>query len=120
MDRLRYLTKARVYLLEGKYQKAYGLLQKMSYYAEKQKRIFIRMEVLVLLAVLQRRLGRETWKETLQTAISQAEGFSTEQIARSLKISQSTVKYHSKETYRKLGVSGKTAAVNEARNRKMI
>lgn len=193
MDRLRYLTKARVYLLEGKYQKAYGLLQKMSYYAEKQKRIFIRMEVLVLLAILQRRLGRETWKETLQTAISQAEeyhfvrllsreggallelleeedflwkdeafknqvfaeceqmaalypaylkrkvdekivlsgnalkilrlqaeGFSTEQIARSLKISQSTVKYHSKETYRKLGVSGKTAAVNEARNRKMI
>lgn len=50
----------------------------------------------------------------------QAEGFSTEQIAQSLRISQSTVKYHNKETYRKLGVSGKTAAVNEARNRKLI
>lgn len=193
MDRLRYLTKVRVYLLEGKYQKAYGLLQKMAYYAEKQKRTFIRIEVLILLAILQRRLGEEKWKETLQTGITQAEeyhfvrllsregcallellnaetfiwkkedfknqvfaeckqmaafypaylkkkgdeeivlsenalkilrlqaeGFSTEQIAKSLKISQSTVKYHCKETYRKLGVNGKTAAVNEARNRKMI
>ena len=50
----------------------------------------------------------------------QAEGCSTEQIAKSLKISPSTVKYHSRETCRKLGVNGKTAAVNEARNRKMI
>ena len=31
-----------------------------------------------------------------------------------------TVKYHCRETYRKLGVNGKAAAVNEARKRKLI
>ena len=193
LERLRYLTKIRVYIQEGKNQKAYGLLQKLSYYAEQQQRIYIRMEVLLLSAILRRRMGAGEWKDTLQACITQAEsyhfvrllsreggavlelleaepfvfqdasfkaqvfaecrrmaayypaylkkkgkgeivlpenalkilrlqaeGCSTEQIAKSLKISPSTVKYHSRETCRKLGVNGKTAAVNEARNRKMI
>ena len=50
----------------------------------------------------------------------QAEGFSAEKIAEMLNISKSTVKYHSQENCRKLGVKGKAAAVNEARKRKMI
>ena len=193
LERLRYLTKIRVYIQEGKNQKAYGLLQKLSDYAEQQQRIYIRMEVLLLSAILRRRMGAGEWKDTLQACITQAEsyhfvrllsreggavlelleaepfvfqdasfkaqvfaecrrmaayypaylkkkgkgeivlpenalkilrlqaeGCSTEQIAKSLKISPSTVKYHSRETCRKLGVNGKTAAVNEARNRKMI
>ena len=56
----------------------------------------------------------------LQILRLQAEGLSTEKIAQMLGISKSTVKYHSQENYRKLGVKGKAAAVNEARNRKMI
>ncbi len=50
----------------------------------------------------------------------QAEGYSTEKIAQILGITVSTVKYHSHETYRKLGVTSKTAAVNEARNWKLL
>ena len=50
----------------------------------------------------------------------QAEGYSTSQIARHLGITQYTVKYHIKETYRKFQVSSKTAAVNEAKNRGLL
>ena len=42
------------------------------------------------------------------------------QIAKELKISEATVKYHNKETYRKLGVRNKAAAITEARKRKLI
>lgn len=50
----------------------------------------------------------------------QAEGYSTEKIAKILGITVSTVKYHSHETYKKLGVTSKAAAVNEARNWKLL
>mgnify|MGYP000378057877 CR=1 FL=1 len=41
-------------------------------------------------------------------------------IAEKMKLSEATVKYHSRETYRKLGVKNKTAAIAEAKERKMI
>lgn len=192
MERLRYLTKVRVYLQNGQYQKAYRLLQQMLYYAQKLKRPYIYMETTLLMAITEYRL-EEPWQETLQTCITQAEeyhfvrllsreggavqellrkekfewkdlkfqeqvllecermaryypaylkekppgdivlsgnalkilrlqaeGFSAEKIAEMLSISKSTVKYHSQENCRKLGVKGKAAAVNEARKRKMI
>lgn len=46
----------------------------------------------------------------------QAEGKSSVQIAAALSITEATVKYHAKENYRKLGVSGKANAVLAARN----
>ncbi len=50
----------------------------------------------------------------------QASGHSTEQIAALLHISEATVKYHNRETYRKLGVNNKSAAIHEARKRKLV
>jgi LuxR family maltose regulon positive regulatory protein len=50
----------------------------------------------------------------------QAEGRTIAEIASVLNISERTVKYHSSETYRKLGVSGKTEAINRARDFKLI
>jgi LuxR family transcriptional regulator, maltose regulon positive regulatory protein len=50
----------------------------------------------------------------------QAEGLSVDEIAEALFITKNTVKYHNQETYKKLGVSGKTAAVQEARKRGII
>lgn len=50
----------------------------------------------------------------------QAEGYTTRKIAERLCITEHTVKYHNKETYRKLGVNSKVEAVNEARKRKLI
>lgn len=50
----------------------------------------------------------------------QAEGIPIREISRRLGIKEVTVKYHNQETYRKLGVNSRTAAVNEARRRKLI
>ncbi|EET60252.1 transcriptional regulator, LuxR family [Marvinbryantia formatexigens DSM 14469] len=193
LERFRYLTKARVYLQAGRYEAALGLLEELLYYAEKMKRTYIKMEASLLLAVTLYRLGREEWRETLQSCITcaegyhfvrlfsrecgavpdllevggiewtdegfqkqvleecrkmaklypgylcqgtdsevrlsgqavrilrmQAEGISIKEIARRLGIREDTVKYHNRETYRKLGVSSRTAAIHEARLRKLI
>ncbi|MDO4340619.1 MAG: LuxR C-terminal-related transcriptional regulator [Eubacteriales bacterium] len=50
----------------------------------------------------------------------QAEGVPIKEIAHRLGIKEATVKYHNQETYRKLGVNSRSAAVNEARRRKLI
>lgn len=50
----------------------------------------------------------------------QSEGLSSAAIAEKMKLSEATVKYHSRETYRKLGVKNKTAAIAEAKERKII
>lgn len=193
LERFRYLTKIRGYIQFGRYDKAYRLLQKMLYYAKEQKRDYIAMESMLLLAIVQYRMKEEGWKALLQECIEraeeyhfvrifsreggailkllkagdftwqsekyrkqvmkecekmgrqypfylkekmkgdivlsenalnilrlQAEGYRIEEIAEQLNITANTVKYHNRETYRKLGVSGKAAAVNEAKNRGLI
>lgn len=50
----------------------------------------------------------------------QAEGMSVENIAWQLGLSKAGVKYYNQETYKKLGVNNKTAAVAEARNRRLL
>lgn len=193
LERFRYLTKVRAYMQFGRYDKAYALLQKMLYYAEKQKRNYIAIESMLLLALAKYRMKEDGWEPLLQECIGraeeyrfvrvfsreggavlkllkeedftwqdegyrrqvfrecrkmesqypaylkkktegdialsenalnilrlQAEGYRVDEIAEYLHITSSTVKYHSKETYRKLGVSGKASAVNEAKNRGLI
>lgn len=58
--------------------------------------------------------------KALQILKLQALGCSNEVIAEELHISVSTVKYHCRENYRKLGVNGKAAAIAEARKRRLI
>jgi len=193
LERLRYLTKIRCYIQFGKYDRAYGLLQKMAYFAQVQQRVYIAMETKLLQAVVKYRMKESGWRELLQEAVTEAEdyhfvrlfsreggavlrvlregdfrwrddgfrkqvfreceqmekyypsylkektdgapvlsknalnilrfqadGYQTKEIAKLLGISANTIKYHSKETYRKLGVSSKTAAVSEAKNRGLI
>lgn len=50
----------------------------------------------------------------------QAEGLSVEEIAGQLNLSKAGVKYYNRETYKKLGVNNKTAAVIEARKRRLL
>ena len=50
----------------------------------------------------------------------QAEGLSVEAIAEQLGLSKAGVKYYNQETYKKLGVNNKAAAVTEARNRRLL
>ena len=50
----------------------------------------------------------------------QAEGLSVEHIAEQLGLSKAGVKYYNQDTYKKLGVNNKAAAVTEARNRRLL
>ena len=50
----------------------------------------------------------------------QAEGLSVEKIAGQLGLSKAGVKYYNQETYKKLGVNNKAAAVAEARSRRLL
>ena len=75
MDRYRYLTKIRVYIVYGSYEKAFLLLEKMAYYAEKMERTFIKIEVLILKAILSYRMKRKDWKEKLEQGYSLAEEY---------------------------------------------
>ena len=50
----------------------------------------------------------------------QAEGLPVEKIADQMGLSQAGVKYYNRETYKKLGVNNKAAAVLEARNRGLL
>lgn len=56
----------------------------------------------------------------LQILRLQAQGLSNEEISQELSVALSTIKYHCRETYQKLGVGSRTAAVVEARKRKLI
>lgn len=193
MERYRYLTKVRVYLTAGRKEKAMLLLDKLNFYANKMHRNYIKIEVMVLSAITQYRIGADIWKDTLQEAVSraedyhfvriitkegaailellnaaklvwkdkqfkkqvinecvqmaefypaymkekqegnvilsdkalkilrlQAEGLSVEKIAGQLGLSKSGVKYYNQETYKKLGVNNKAAAITEARNRRLL
>lgn len=193
LERYRYITKVRVYLSKGKRENALRLLMQMQIYAKHRERIFLQMEVKILLAITQFRMGEEKWRETLQQSITlaeeyhfvrvlsregaalwellkkggfvwqdlefqkqvcreceqmariypaylsekqegnvlltdkalmvlrlQAEGLSVEEIAKRMHLSKSGIKYYNQETYKKLGVNGKAAAITEARNRKLI
>ena len=192
MERYRYLTKVRIYLLLGRYSKAASLLQRILYYAEIMHRSYIAMEAELLLAITWYRLGDPKWEKSLHKVLTQAEsyhfvrlisregaavnrmikettykgknpeyfkavlteterlalaypgylkqsseeasfsehaitilklqseGLSTAEIAGELGLKLENVKYHNKQNFKKLGVNSKTAAVTEARKRKLI
>lgn len=187
------LTKARIYIAKKKWNQAMALLSKLQYYAEEYERIYVSMEIKMLLAILEYRMENEQWKTTFQEMYSEAEeyhfvriisqegramedllanctlqvkdndyyeqvkketakmsalyplymkqqtssddmitgnalqilryqadGLSNVKIAERMQINIGTVKYHCRENYRKLGVNGKSAALIEAKKKKLI
>ncbi len=192
MERYRFLVKARIYLMTGRYDRALNLLQRLLYYADIMDRPYIRMEAGLLTAVARYRMEDPSWDEIFRkvleeaesyffvrlisregaavsrmlretawtctnsaymSAVSaetermtkfypgylkmiaeeatfadnaicilklQAEGLTTAEISGELGLSVENVKYHNKQNFRKLGVNSKTAAVIEARKRKLI
>lgn len=193
MERYRYLTKVRVYLTEGRREKALLLLDKIRFYAERMHRTYILIEIRILEAILLYRMGKAGWQDALQEAVEkaedyhfvriltregaalwellrigavvwkdsslekqileecekmaglypaylkerqdgnvilsdkalkilrlQAEGMSVENIAELLGLSKAGIKYYNQDTYKKLGVNNKAAAVAEARNRRLL
>lgn len=74
-DRFHYLTKVRVYLQNGRNEQAYNLLLKCEYYATVMKRTYIKIEVKLLIAIVQYRVGDERWDETLCEGLKMAEEY---------------------------------------------
>ncbi len=74
-DRFHYLTKVRVYLQNGRNEQAYNLLLKCEYYASVMKRTYIQIEVKLLMAIVQYRVGDERWNETLSEGLKMAEEY---------------------------------------------
>lgn len=75
MERFRYLTKVRNYLLTGKYEKAVSLLQRLLYYAQVMERTYIGMEAELLLAITQYRMGNPQWDEIFRKTLTEAESY---------------------------------------------
>ncbi|MDD4369619.1 MAG: LuxR C-terminal-related transcriptional regulator [Anaerostipes sp.] len=75
MERFRYLTKVRIYILKGQHYKALSLLGQIAYYANTSKRTYILMEIMLLRAIVWHRMGNEKWKEELQKVITKAEEY---------------------------------------------
>ncbi|MCQ2524059.1 MAG: LuxR C-terminal-related transcriptional regulator [Lachnospiraceae bacterium] len=197
LDRYRYLTKLRYYIIHADYIRANALIGLLRVYAEKSKRTYILMELDILESVVRFRQKQE-WKELFTSALCtvceydfirilseegalvypllkeiskeieeekkisskwfkrvitetksvaehypaygginqlslvdfketdlwvlkmQAQGKTQAEIAEALGVTLRTVKYYSAENYRKLGVSGKTEAVQKARNLNLI
>lgn len=72
LDRFQYLTKVRVYLQNGRNEKAYELLTELFYYADMMKRTYIDMECKVLMAITQYRSGNDSWRQTIISALDKA------------------------------------------------
>lgn len=198
MDRYIYFTKARAYLNNREYTKAYAVLEKLKYYGEQLNRSYVLAECALLTAITMERVGRDEWKQELIKALEiagqygfiriiseegaavlplleaiqkdikgndnidrswylrlvkdtreislrypnylkvdvlskpdfsnnaleilryQADGYSTKEISEKMNMKHETVRYHIKQNYKKLGVTGKTDAVLAARDLQLL
>ncbi|MDO5559632.1 MAG: LuxR C-terminal-related transcriptional regulator [Oscillospiraceae bacterium] len=75
IDRLHYLTKVRIYIINGKYNEAQTLLQRLMYYAGIMHRTYIKIECLLLMAVLRYRMGEKDYDEFFSQCMTIAEKY---------------------------------------------
>ena len=75
MDRYRYLLKVRIYLLEGRYERAVSLIEKLLYYAGLMDRTYIRMEASLLKAIACYRMENEHWKNVFCRVMTEREDY---------------------------------------------
>lgn len=75
MDRFQYLSKIRIYLMQGQNDKAISLLHQMQYYAKVMKRTFISIETDLLLAITYYRKQEKKWDELFCEVLNKAEEY---------------------------------------------
>lgn len=75
LDAFYYLAKVRVYLAWGRLKKAQSLLQRLLVFARRRNRVYLGIEVTVLMAITLYRLGESAWRTLLQDAITEAEDY---------------------------------------------
>lgn len=75
MERYRYFTKVRCYILRQEYLPALALLGRIADYVTRYDRALDHIEALILLAICRRRMGGEDWQEHLAQAVELAKKY---------------------------------------------
>ena len=72
LDRYRYMLKLRLYIITGNWVKTRLLINRLSDYFERYQRPYMRAQLYMLEALIDRRTGKATWKEKLTGALDLA------------------------------------------------
>ena len=72
LDRYRYMLKLRLYIITGAWIKTQLLINRLSDFFERYERPYMRAQLYMLEALIDRRTGKDTWKEKLTGALSLA------------------------------------------------
>ena len=72
LDRYRYMLKLRLYIITGNWVKTRLLINRLSDYFERYQRPYLRIQLYMLEALIDRRTGKDTWKEKLTGALDLA------------------------------------------------
>ncbi len=75
MDRYCYLTRARVYMAQERYDRAATLLTRLEHYADLNERTWLQMECGLLAAIVRYRTGDPAWKPKLLGVLHRAEKY---------------------------------------------
>ncbi len=73
LDRYIYLTKIRVYFLEGNWEPAFQLIQRLLYYAKMYERTYIHIETMLALAIYEYHQNLPQWKNTFHEVLLQTQ-----------------------------------------------
>ncbi|MDD3369199.1 MAG: LuxR C-terminal-related transcriptional regulator [Lachnospiraceae bacterium] len=76
LERYRYLTKVRCYMFQGEYYRALALLERLTFYADMYERTYIQIESSLLRTIIQYRMHKKEWKETILGVVKKAESYS--------------------------------------------
>jgi LuxR family maltose regulon positive regulatory protein len=72
LDRYRYMLKLRLYIITGNWTKTRLLVNRLSDYFERYQRPYMRVQLYMLEALIDRRTAKAAWKEKLIAALSLA------------------------------------------------
>ena len=72
LDRYRYMLKLRLYIITGNWTKTRLLVNRLSDYFERYQRPYMRVQLYMLEALIDRRTAKAAWKEKLTAALSLA------------------------------------------------
>lgn len=75
LDRYRYLIKLRCYMALERYTEAWSLSEKLDDYFTQYQRTYMWIENTLLRAIISYRIGRNQWKNLLETAIARAKEY---------------------------------------------
>ncbi|MBQ8963748.1 MAG: hypothetical protein IJ089_08110 [Clostridia bacterium] len=75
LDRYRYMLKLRLYIITGAWVKTQLLINRLSDYFEHYQRPYMRVQLYLLQALIDKRTGKDTWKDKLAQGLCLAKRY---------------------------------------------